>query len=140
MVYQPGEITVIAYDEQGNRREEKTVKTAGKPHHLVLTPHKQNLEANGEDLLYVTVQVADKNGNIVPTDNRLITFTVEGSGKFEATANGDVTCLMPFQKPEIKLFNGAATAIARSGNSAGKLTLTAKAPGVKSAQVTIGVK
>lgn len=140
VVYQPGEITVIAYDEQGYKKEEKTIKTVGKPHHLVLTPHKHNLEANGEDLLYVTVQVADKNGNIVPSDNRLVKFAVEGAGAFEATANGDVTCLMPFQNPEMKLFNGAATAIARSGNSAGKLTLTAKASGVKSAKVIIEVK
>ncbi len=67
------------------------------------------------------VQVADKNGNIVPTDDRLVKFKVDGAGAFEATANGDPTCLLPFQNPEMKLFSGAATAIARSGKTPGTL-------------------
>lgn len=33
-VYQPGEVRVVAYDEQGNPVAEKTVRTAGKPHHI----------------------------------------------------------------------------------------------------------
>lgn len=53
-------------------------------------------------------------------------FTVEGAGTFEAKANGDPTCLMPFQKPEMKPFSGAATAIVRSSSAPGALRLTAK--------------
>ncbi|MCM1451483.1 MAG: DUF4982 domain-containing protein [Clostridium sp.] len=140
VVYQPGEIKVVAYDENGNAAEEKTVKTAGKPHHLVLTPNREELAANGDDLLYVTVQVADKDGNIVPTDTRMVKFKVEGAGSYEAAANGDPTCLLPFQNPEMKLFSGAATAIARSAKEPGALTFTATAPGVKTATLTLPVK
>lgn len=140
VVYQPGEIKVVAYDNDGHKVDEKIVRTAGKPHHLVLTPNRSELDANGEDLLYVTVRVADKDGNIVPTENRLVKFLVDGAGTFEATANGDVTCLLPFHKPEMKLFSGAATAIARSGNVPGTLRLTAIAKGLQSAEVKIKVK
>lgn len=140
VIYQPGEITVVAYDENGNKAEEKTVKTAGKAHHIVLTPNRNELAADGDDLLYVTVQVADKDGNIVPTDERMVKFKVEGAGTFEATANGDPTSLLPFQNPEMKLFSGAATAIARSVKQPGELKFTAAAPGVKSATITIPVK
>lgn len=140
VIYQPGEIRVVAYDADGNPAEEKTVKTAGKPHHILLTPNREELEANGDDLLYVTVQVADKDGNIVPTDSRLVKFKVDGAGTFEATANGDPTSLMPFQNPEMNLFSGAATAIARSATRPGELKFTATAPGVKSATITVPVK
>lgn len=140
VVYEPGEIKVVAYDDNGNVMEEKSVKTAGKPHHIVLTPNRNELAADGDDLLYVTVQVADKDGNIVPTDDRMVKFKVDGAGTFEATANGDPTCLLPFQNPEMKLFSGAATAIARSGKTPGTLTFTATAPGVKSATLTLPVK
>lgn len=139
-VYEPGELKVVAYDKDGKPVAEKVVKTAGKPHHLVLTPNRESLDANGDDLLYVTVQVADKDGNIVPTDTRLVKFKVDGAGAFEATANGDPTCIMPFQNPEMKLFSGAATAIARSAKTPGVLRFRATAPGVKAAELTIPVK
>lgn len=139
-VYEPGELKVVAYDEAGNPAAEKVVKTAGKPHHIVLTPNRESLEANGDDLLYVTVQVADKDGNIVPTDDRMVKYKVDGAATFEATANGDPTCVLPFQNPEMKLFSGAATAILRSAKAPGTLRLRVTAPGVKAAELTLPVK
>lgn len=139
-VYEPGEVKVVAYDDNGNRTAEKVMRTAGKPHHIVLKSNREVLTANGDDLAYITVQVADKDGNIVPTDNRLIKFAVDGAGRFEATANGDPTSLRPFQNPEMDLFSGAATAIVRSGDGTGTLTFTATAKGVKPATITIPVK
>ena len=138
--YEPGEVKVVAYDAAGNKAAERVMRTAGKAHHLVVTPNRNELKADGDDLVYFTVQVADKDGNIVPTDNRMVKFSVSGAGEFEATANGDPTCLLPFQNPEMKLFSGAATAIARSGKNPGTLTFKATAPGVKPATVTVQVK
>lgn len=138
--YQPGEVKVVAYNADGSVAGEKTVRTAGKPHHLVLTPSKSALSADGEDLVYYTVQVADKDGNIVPTDSRSVKFNVKGAGKFRATANGDPTSLRPFHKPEMDLFSGAATAIVQAGKTPGNATITVTAPGVKSASHTITVK
>lgn len=139
-VYEPGEVKVVAYDEKGNPAAEKSIRTAGKPHHLVLTTNRKTLDANGDDLAYITVQVADKDGNIVPTDSRAVKFSVKGAGSFEATANGDPTSLRSFQKPEMDLFSGAATAIVRSSKEGGKLNFTATAKGVKPATISIDVK
>lgn len=139
-VYEPGEVKVVAYDEKGNPVAEKSIRTAGKPHHLVLTTNRKTLDANGDDLAYITVQVADKDGNIVPTDSRAVKFSVKGAGSFEATANGDPTSLRSFQKPEMDLFSGAATAIVRSSKEGGKLNFTATAKGVKPATISIDVK
>ena len=44
-VYQPGEVRVVAYDEQGNPVAEKTVRTAGKPHHIELVTDRSSLQA-----------------------------------------------------------------------------------------------
>lgn len=139
VVYEPGEVRVVALDAEGNPVVESSVKTTGKPHHLVLTSNRDTLAANGDDLAYITVQVADKNGNIVPVDNRRVKFTVDGAGSFRATANGDPTCLLPFQNPEMDLFSGAATAIVSSGKTPGQLRLKATAPGVKPATISIDV-
>lgn len=138
--YEPGELKVVAYDENGNRAAEKIIKTADKPHHLVVTANTDTLAANGDDLVYFTVQVADKDGNIVPDDSRCVKFSVTGAGTFEATANGDPTSLLSFQNPEMDLFSGAATAIARSGKSAGEIKFTASAKGVKPATCIVDVR
>ena len=138
--YEAGELKVVAYDSEGKVAAEKVVKTAGKPHHLVVTANTDNLKADGDDLAYLTVQVADKDGNIVPTDSRRVKYAVSGAGSFEATANGDPTCILPFQNPEMDLFSGAATAIVRSGKEPGEITFTVSAKGVKPATYKITVK
>lgn len=137
--YQPGEIRVVAYDTENRPVEERVVRTAGKAYRLVVTPNRQRFAATGDDLLYVTVEVEDRNGNRVPADTRMVTFRVEGAGTFEATANGDPTCTMSFQEPRMKLFSGAATAIVRSSRTPGTVRFTVSAAGVKSASMEIPV-
>ena len=139
-VYEPGELKVVAYDEHNQPVAEQTVRTAGKPHHLVATVNRKSLAANGDDLAYVTVQVADKDGNLVPTDSRRVKFTITGAGTFEATANGDPTSLLSFQQPQMDLFSGAATAIVRSARQPGELLFKASASGVKPVTLKIPVK
>jgi len=138
--YTPGELTVVAYDADGKEAARKSIRTAGKPHHLVATAHRSSLKADGDDMAYITVQVADKDGNIVPTDTREVSFDVTGAGRFEATANGDPTSLRSFQQPRMDLFSGAATAIVRSASEPGTLTFTVRAKGVKPATLTIPVE
>lgn len=137
--YEPGEIRVVAYDAEGRQAAEQTIRTAGKARRLVATPNRTQLSATGDDLLYVTVTVEDRDGNPVPTDTRMVSFRVEGAGMFEATANGDPTCTMSFQEPRMKLFSGAATAIVRSAKTPGTVRLTVTAPGVKPATVEVPV-
>lgn len=139
-VYEPGELKVVAYDSAGNVADTKIVNTAGKADHIVLSANRDSLSPDGLDLAYITVQIADKDGNILPTDSRRVKFNVTGNGKFEATANGDPTCILPFQNPEMDLFSGAATAIVRSGKTPGSVTLKVTAPGVKPATLTLPVK
>lgn len=140
VVYEPGEVKVVAYNVDGSVAGEKTLRTAGKPDHLVLTPNRTSLTADGEDLVYVTVQVADKDGNILPTDEREVSFSAKGAGKFRAAANGDPTSLRLFHEPVTDLFSGAATAIVQAGDKPGTVTFEAKAKGVKPARLTLDVK
>ena len=139
-VYEPGEVKVVAYDADGNKVDEARVVTAGKPHHIVLSANRSTITANGDDLVYITVQVADKQGYIVPDDSRMVQFKVSGAAEFLATANGDPTCLLSFDEPRMKLFSGAATAILRAADTPGRATLTVSAPGVKPATIDIDVR
>lgn len=139
-VYQPGEVRVVAYDEQGNPVAEKTIRTAGKPHHIELVTDRSSLQADGKDLAYVTLRIVDKDGNLCPNDGRLVSFKVKGAGKYRASANGDPTCLDLFHKPEMHAFGGMLTVIVQSGEKTGEIELQATAKGIKTGTIRIPVK
>lgn len=138
--YEPGELKVVAYDNSGKKVEEKTVRTAGKPHHLEVVADRTALSADGKDLAYITVRVVDKDGNLCPADDRLVSFTVKGAGSFRAAANGDATCLDLFHLPRMHAFSGQLTAIVQSGAESGNLVFEAKAKGVKAGKLMLKVK
>ena len=151
--------TVIAYDENNFETERKTIRTAGKPYRIELVPSRDSLTADGKDLLYVTVRIVDRDGNLCPLDTRKVRFEVSGAGQFRAVANGDPTCLESFQSPEMSAFSGMLTVIVptclesfqspemsafsgmltvivQSDRTPGPITLTAKAKGLKKGTLT----
>ena len=127
--YEPGEIKVIAYDENGNIIGEDTRRTAGAPADIVFEAETANggkqptLKADGNDMAFITISMTDKDGNHCPTADNQLTFEVTGNGTFQAACNGDATSIEPFTQPQMKLFSGKVVAVVRSTNEAGTLTL-----------------
>ena len=127
--YEPGEIKVVAYDENGNVIGEDTRRTAGAPSDIVFEVETANggkqptLKADGNDMAFITVSMTDKDGNHCPTADNQLTFEVTGNGTFQAACNGDATSIEPFTQPQMKLFSGKVVAVVRSTNEAGTLTL-----------------
>lgn len=140
VVYAPGELRVVAY-KQGRKWATDVVRTAGPAVALVLEPDRKTVRADGVDLVFVTVKVVDKNGQVVPRAKNRIRFSITGPGKIIATDNGDPTCHEPFGSSERDAFNGLALVIikAESGQR-GTITLTAQADGLRGATVRIRTK
>ena len=129
--YEPGELTVVAYDSEGNKAMQKSIRTAGEPYALELIPARESITADGKDLLYVTVRIVDRDGNLCPLDSRKVRFEVSGAGEFRAVANGDPTCLELFHEPGMSAFGGMLTVIIQSKEKAGRITLKASADGLR---------
>ncbi|MBQ8423192.1 MAG: DUF4982 domain-containing protein [Coprobacter sp.] len=140
VVYQPGTIRVVAYDEAGNAVAEKEIHTAGKPHHLELVADKMSLAADGRDMAFVTVQAVDRDGNPCPLADNALTFVVKGAGKYRAACNGDATSTEIFHAPTMKLFNGQLVVLVQSLEREGDITLTVTGKGVKTARITLESK
>ena len=135
--YEAGVVKVVAYDNNGKAVAEKEIRTAGKPYALRLTPHKETaFSPNGKDLAYITVEAVDKDGNLCPNVNDLVTFSVKGVGSYRAAANGDPTCTDVFHLPKMHLFNGKLVVIVQSGEEKGKTTLKAQSKRLKG-EITI---
>lgn len=138
VVYQKGELRVVAYDAEGNVAASESVRTAGKPYALRLKCDRSSIARDGEDLAYVTVSVTDKDGNTVPTDTREVIASVSGAGEFRAIANGDPCSLEMFHHPHMHLFAGKLTVIVRSkANADGPVLLKVNAKGLRSAEMEL---
>lgn len=128
VVYQPGEIKVVAYDANGNKAAEKTVRTAGKPAGVKIEADKQQLAADGEDLIYYTVTLVDKDGNECLNANDDATFEVSGGADFKAVCNGDATSLEMFHLPQMKFFNGQLVVTVQSNGKKEPVKLKVNVP------------
>ena len=140
VIYEPGEIEVVAYDEKGYEMDRVSVRTAGAPDGIKLSVDREVIDADGLDLAYVTVSIVDADGNLCPAATDAVTFDVSGAGSFRAAANGDATCLVPFQSQTMPAFSGQLTAIVQSSDTPGTITLTATAEGLTSNSITIKTK
>ena len=128
--YQPGELKVVVYDEQGREAGSEVIRTAGAPAKLQLDvwTADAHLKATGDDMAFVTVSLTDADGTLIPQADDQLTFEVSGAGTFQAVCNGDATSLEPFTEPTMKLFNGQLVAIVRSAAQTGTLTLKVTSP------------
>ena len=134
VVYQPGELKVVVYDENGNKAGQQIVRTAGKPKRLLLEPERKTIKADGNDLAYITVSLVDKNGTLCPDAANRLQFSVTGAGTYKAACNGDATSLEPFTQPQMSLFHGQLVVVCQAGKNPGVMTLNVKDPatGLKS--------
>jgi beta-galactosidase len=138
VVYQPGTLKVVAY-KNGKKWATDEVKTTGPAAELTLQPDRAKIAADGKDLSFVTVTIADKSGLLVPRSKNHIKFDLEGPGEIVAVDDADPTNLEPMQAKEHDAFNGLALVIVRA-NQPGKITLTAHADGLKDATTRIAAQ
>ncbi len=135
--YEPGTLKVIAYDEYGRKVNEKTVITAGKPHHIKLETDRDTITANGKDLSFITATIVDIKGNPCPTASNRLYFKVKGNGTYRAACNGDATSLEVFHKPTMATFSGKLVILIQSSTKAGDIDLTVTSDGLKNGKIKI---
>ncbi len=137
VIYNAGELKIVAFNNDGSVAEEKTIKTSEEPYKLVLQADRKTLKANGNDISFVTVAVVDKNGTLCPTATNKLNFKVSGAGKFRAACNGDATSLEQFHLPTMKLFSGKLVTLVQSSKNAGDITFKVTSKGLKPASLII---
>lgn len=146
VVYEPGEVHVVTYKD-GEAWATDTVRTTGPAVGLRLTADRPEIQArgnehgHGHDLSFVTLQVVDSNGDVVPDAHLPVSFSVSGPGELVATDNGDPADLTAFPSKERNAFGGLGLAIvkATAGGSGGAITVTARGDGVEEGEVVVRV-
>ncbi|MFD1628859.1 beta-galactosidase GalB [Pseudopedobacter beijingensis] len=137
--YEAGELKAIAY-KNGKIWSENSVKTAGNATKLVLKSEDKTIRSDGEDLTFITVQVSDNNGIMVPKAKNRIRFSIEGPGEIVATDNGDPTDLTSFAAYQRNAFNGLCLVIVKAQqDKTGVLKIKAEADGLISGEIPIKI-
>jgi beta-galactosidase len=137
VTYEPGELRVVAY-KSGKTWAKDEMKTTGPAAKLLMQADRTRIAADGQDLSFVTITVADKDGLLVPRSKNQIRFSIKGPGRIVATDNGDATSFESFQSTEHSAFNGLCLAIVQGQpGQAGTIILKAESEGLKSAAITL---
>lgn len=136
--FEPGTLRAVARSG-GKEILTKEIKTAGYPAKIELIVDRNRIKAGGEDLAFVTVNILDKNGNMVPTAENLVKFAIRGDASIAGVDNGDQTSHEPFKADYRKAFNGKCLAVVRSGSSKGLIDFTATSEGLEPATANIEI-
>ncbi len=137
--YEAGELKAIALKD-GKEMETKMLKTTGTPVKIKLTADRPELKASRNDLAYVTVEVVDEAGAVVPNASLPIQFKVEGDGELAAVENGNPGDMKSFRAPQLTSFKGRGLVIIRPTGTSGEIKLTAESAGLASAAVILSAR
>ena len=137
--FAPGTIEAVSRKE-GREVARRTIKTAGEPYAVRLTPDRSVIHADGKDLSYVTVEIVDKDGNLCPWAENTVSFAVSGAGSNVGVDNGSPISLEPFKADSRKAFYGKAMLIVRSSGKPGDIEIKASSDGLKDGVVTVKAK
>lgn len=122
--YQPGILKAVSLDANRQEVKESILQTSEEPASIKLTADRKHILASGEDLAYITLEVIDKNGNIVPDANIPLNVDVKGRATLLAAASANLKDLEPKTSSKVTTYKGRAIAVIRSGNKPGKATVT----------------
>jgi beta-galactosidase len=144
--FQPGRLVAVA--RRGNvevARDE--VDTAGAPASIRLSADRRVVSADGRSLAYVTAEVVDRRGVLVPQADDLLNFAVRG-GRLVGVDNGRQESAESFKAQHRTAFHGKALAIvtpSATGTSTGTssggkdLVVTATGAGLGAGSVSVHV-
>lgn len=134
--YQPGELKAVGYSDNHEICHAK-ISTSLKANQLRLKADRININANGQDLCFIEVEIIDEKGIINPKAQDLITFEIDGPGEIIATGNGNPTSLESYTLPQRKAWQGKCMVVVRTTETPGKIILKARSENLKPCDVSI---
>lgn len=139
LMYAPGELKAVSR-KGGGIVKEQIVRTAGIPAKIELTADRSAIKADGKDLSFVTVRILDKDGNLVPNADNMVSFHIEGTGFIAGVDNGYQASHEPFKANYRQAYNGMCLAIIQSESTKGKISFEAESEGLENATIEIITK
>jgi beta-galactosidase len=125
--------------ENGKEMETTMLQTAGETAKIKLTADRKEMLANGQDLIYITVELTDEAGVVQPNASNLLDFEVEGPGVIAGVDNADIKDTDPYVASSRKAWKGKAMVVLKSTHNPGEIKLKVSSQGLATASVTLNV-
>ncbi|WP_345740589.1 glycoside hydrolase family 2 TIM barrel-domain containing protein [Microbacterium terricola] len=135
--FQPGELVAIARDSDGREIGRDSLRSAAPNLRLVVTPEVDRLRADGQDLAYVAIELADSEGIVRPLQDRRVEIVVSGAGTLLGFGSGEAITEEGFCTTSHSTFLGRALAVVRAGHIPGTITATVRAEGCESRSIEL---
>ena len=103
-----------------------TLETAGEPARLRLSADKKVMTADGQDLIYVLVEVVDSKGRVCPDAAIGCEASVKGNAAILAFASADLKDTEPTTTPRVTTWKGRSLLVLRSAKAKGKVQVSIK--------------
>lgn len=136
--FSAGELLAVGIKE-GREVVRKSLRTTGRPHHIVLVPEKTTVAADPNDLAFVQVRVVDEEGRVVPDCPARIRFSVEGEGTLLASGNAAPDDMESFRNPACTTYQGKCQVILQPGTKSGTMRLKVSAERMPAVEMEINV-
>jgi beta-galactosidase len=136
--YAAGELKAIALSN-GRQIAEIAFKTVGTPAKLRLTADRASIRRSRNDLSYVTLEVLDQAGDLVPDAVVPVSLSVSGAGELAAAGSANPKDVDSFRRTRPRTFHGRCLAIVRPRDVAGVVTVRALAAGLPPASIVVQV-
>ncbi|WP_106400476.1 glycoside hydrolase family 2 TIM barrel-domain containing protein [Actinocorallia populi] len=134
--YEPGTLTAIGY--RGGRPVSKsTLRSAAEELALRLSAERSELTADGFDLAFVTVEVADRDGVVEMLADEPVALAVTGPAELIGFGSAAPATEESYLSDRHTTFRGRALAVLRSTGGTGTVTLTARARSAGSARLEL---
>jgi beta-galactosidase len=134
--YAPGTLKAVGVNEN-QEMSTSVLQTTGSAVKLHLVPDRTLLQADGEDLSFITVEAEDAEGRMQDHADDDVHFDISGPGLITAVGNGDLTSMERYQGDHRSLFNGRALVVVRTSRTPGTIHLKASASGLSRDEITI---
>ena len=125
IAYKSGKLEAVAY-KGGKPVARHALETTGKPVKIVAEPDNTEWQADGMDLQHVRLTAVDSKGRRCLSYDDELAFTVSGDASIVAVTNGDIATDEIATQQHVRLWQGQAMVILRSGRQPSKVTLTTK--------------
>jgi beta-galactosidase len=134
--YQPGVLEAVAFRD-GAEIARRRLQTAGTATAIRLTPERPTGGGARGDVSYVAVEIVDASGHTVPDALIKVVLTIFGAAELIAFGSANPVAVGPIQSSMAQTWNGRALAIVRGRGRAGRLSLEARAEGLRAGSAAI---
>ena len=135
--YRKGVLKAVAYDENGSVIATDTQSSFGDAARIVLRPDKTVMKADGIDMIFIEISMADSNGIHVANANNRVEVAVTGAGRLVGLDNGDSTDFDQYKGTSRRLFSGKLLAMVAAKQEPGQIRVSVSSPGLETEELVL---